>query len=160
ATHARGTGWTKSAQLKSRPPAAQLGSPPPPAPLRPHRPGVKRSLVSDEPLRAPRGRLVFPRCTEGEPRELRLLLLGDYAADPRPLASRAPIRVDEDNLAKVMAELGSTLSLTARDTLSGAEGGELAVRLQVRRVGDFDPGVIVKRVPSLAERLRVREALT
>src|SRR5690606_34665969 len=55
---------------------------------------------------------------------------------------------------------GLTLSLEVRDVLSGAEGGELAVSLRFRRVFDFEPNEIVTQVPALAEKLRVRQALT
>lgn len=119
------------------------------------------SPMFDVRARAPHERLTFARCAEIAPPGLRLLFVGDYAQepDPRPLAQRAPVRVDAKSLSKVMGDLGLTLSLTVRDTLSGAPGATLDARLRFRRVSDFSPDAVVKQVPRLAQEIEVRSAL-
>jgi type VI secretion system protein ImpC len=93
---------------------------------------------------------------------LRMLIIGDFTQrpDPRPVEDRTPIRVDEGNFSKVMAEHHLALLLVVPDELGSQEGGELEVSLRCRRLSDFEPEAIVHQVPQLKQLLQLRMALS
>jgi type VI secretion system protein ImpB len=93
---------------------------------------------------------------------LKLLVLGDFTsrADERQLEERDPISIDKDNFNDVMAEQKLEISVNVPNRLSGAEGEELAAKLNFETLKDFEPEAVAKQVPELAKLLELREALT
>ena len=89
---------------------------------------------------------------------LKMLFIGDYTgrADPRPLEERKPINVDKDNFTQVLAEQNLSLSIHAKDELSGDKGAELAVNLKFKKLSDFGPDAVAEQVPELKELLELR----
>jgi len=93
---------------------------------------------------------------------LKLLLLGDYTLRPddTPLDERKKISVDKDNFDEVLKEQKLKLSMAVPNRLSGQEGDELNVSLDIDSLKAFSPDQIVQRVPELAKMLEIRELLT
>jgi type VI secretion system protein ImpB len=93
---------------------------------------------------------------------LKLLLLGDYTLRPddTPLDERKKISVDKDNFDDVLKEQKLKLSMLVPNRLSGQEGDELAVDLDIDSLKAFTPDQIVQKVPELAKMLEIRELLT
>ena len=93
---------------------------------------------------------------------LKMLFVGDYAGrpDPRPLEERKPINVDKDNFTQVMREQNLGFETTVPNTLTGEEGGQLAVNLKFRKLSDFGPDAVAEQVPELKKLLELRQALT
>jgi type VI secretion system protein ImpB len=93
---------------------------------------------------------------------LKLLLLGDYTLRPddTPLEERKKISVNKDNFDDVLKEQRLKLSFNVANRLSGREGDEMKVDLDVDSLKAFSPDEIVQRVPELARMLEIRELLT
>ena len=93
---------------------------------------------------------------------LKMLFMGDYTgrADPRPLEERKPVNVDKDNFTQVLAEQNLSLSIHAKDELSGEKGAELAVNLKFKKLSDFGPDAVAEQVPELKRLLELRQAIT
>lgn len=93
---------------------------------------------------------------------LKLLLLGDYTLRPddTPLEERKKISVNKDNFEDVMKEQRLKLSFNVPNRLSGREGDEMKVDLDVDSLKAFNPDEIVQRVPELKKMLEIRELLT
>jgi type VI secretion system protein ImpB len=93
---------------------------------------------------------------------LKLLLVGDYTLRPddTPLDERKKISVNKDTFESVMREQNLKLTMSVPNRLSGREGDELKVELDVDTLRAFTPDEIVARVPELAKMLEIRELLT
>lgn len=92
---------------------------------------------------------------------LKMLMLGDFTGrqDERPVEDRAPINVDKDNFNDVMAEQRLAVTATVADRLSGEEGAEMSVSLNINSLSDFTPDGIVAQVPELQKLMELRSAL-
>ena len=92
---------------------------------------------------------------------LKMLMLGDYTfrQDDTPLEERKPINIDKDNFAEVMAKQKLEVAVSVADKLSGEAGAEMAVKLNISKMSDFEPEGIVKQVPELRAMLELRSAL-
>lgn len=92
---------------------------------------------------------------------LKILMLGDFSGRPddRPVEERAPISIDKDNFAQVMAEQKLEVEATVPNRLTDEEGAELNVKLQIRGLSDFSPDGIASQVPELQALLELRQAL-
>lgn len=90
----------------------------------------------------------------------KMLLLADLTGrtDARPVEERAPISVDRDSFAAVMAEQDLTVQATVANRLR-QNGGELSVTLHVRSLADLTPDGIAAQVPELQSLLTLRSAL-
>lgn len=98
----------------------------------------------------------------GAPRPQRILVVGDFTLrpDPRPIAGRTPVRVDDATFPRVMADHALALSISVRDTLSPDPSAERRVEFRIRRLSDMERESIVKQVPALAALEAQRQALT
>jgi type VI secretion system protein ImpB len=100
---------------------------------------------------------------EGEETELplRLLVMGDFTGRPEPtlVSERTAVSVDRDNFNRVMKEHHVEVDFEC-DNVLGADGGKLAVHLQLRRLADLEPESVARQVPEVRALLDVRSALT
>jgi type VI secretion system protein ImpB len=92
---------------------------------------------------------------------LKLLVMGDFTGrtDDRPLEDREPINIDKDNFNEVLKAQGLSLNLTVANKLSPRPDEEMAVKLQIDSMKDFEPEKIVEHVPELKRLLELRESL-
>ncbi|MET0286716.1 MAG: type VI secretion system contractile sheath small subunit [Polyangiales bacterium] len=92
---------------------------------------------------------------------LKFLVLSDFTGQPdaRPVEERAPISVDKDNFARVMAEQKLRVETTVRNRLTDEPDAELRVGLDVQALSDFGPDGIAAQVPALQQLLELRNAL-
>jgi type VI secretion system protein ImpB len=117
-------------------------------------------------IRKPRVHISYEVETEGAAiaRELPFVVgvMGDYAGDPtepmKPLAERKFIQIDRDNFNDVMARVAPGLNLKVDNTLA-ADGSQMAVNLQFKSMGDFDPVKVAEQVPALKAMLETRARL-
>jgi type VI secretion system protein ImpB len=93
---------------------------------------------------------------------LKLMVLGDFSfrADETPLEERKAVSLDKDNFNDVMAQQKISTSFNVANKLSGKEGDEMPVNLNIGNMTDFSPAEIAKQVPELKKLLELREALT
>ncbi len=93
---------------------------------------------------------------------LKLLLLGDYTLRPddTPLDERKKIGIHKDNFDEVLKEQKIKVSMSVPNHLTGQQGDELKVDLDIDSLKAFNPDEIVRRVPELAQMLEIRELLT
>lgn len=92
---------------------------------------------------------------------LKLMVVGDFAfrEDGTPLEERKAIQLDKDNFNDVMAQQKLNASFNVANKLSGAEGEEMPVNINVGNMKDFSPAEIARQVPELRKLLELREAL-
>ena len=92
---------------------------------------------------------------------LKLLLVGDYTMreDDDAIEDRKRINVNKNNFADVMREHKLKLNFNVKNVLSGQEGDELNVNLDIESLDDFLPENIAKKVPELQVLLEVRKLL-
>ena len=92
---------------------------------------------------------------------LKLMVVGDFSfrADDTPLEERKAIGLDKDNFNDVMAQQKINTSFNVANKLSGKEGDELPVNLNIGGMKDFTPAEIAKQVPEMKKLLELREAL-
>jgi len=117
---------------------------------------------------APRERIniIYKPATGGAQEEIELplkqLVIGDFTfrPDDRPLEDRKPINVDKDNFSDVMRQQNLSLNFTVPNRLSGQEGDELPVSLNVETLKDFGPESVAEQVPELKKLTELRDALT
>lgn len=93
---------------------------------------------------------------------LKLVMLGDYTLrqDDTPLEDRKRINIDKDNFNEVMKKQELRLSFTVANRLSGQEGDDMTVNLEVGALKDFEPESVVRQVPELKQLLELRQALS
>jgi type VI secretion system protein ImpB len=93
---------------------------------------------------------------------LKLLLLGDYnlRPDDTPVEERKRINVDKYNFDSVLKEQGLKVKMTIPNRLSGVEGDEMNVELELDSLKAFEPDEVVQRVPELKKMIEVRNLLT
>ena len=93
---------------------------------------------------------------------LKLLTIGDYTqrVDERKVEERKPISVDKMTFDEVLSkqELRLTLSLPNR-LQEGSDIDELAMKLQINSMKDFNPASVVQQVPELRKLMELRDAL-
>jgi type VI secretion system protein ImpB len=91
----------------------------------------------------------------------KILMVSDFTGkqDDRPVEERAPISVDKDNFAQVMAEQKLSVQATVANKLSAEPGAELNVKLEFKGLADFTPEGVVGQVPELQQLLALRGAL-
>lgn len=92
---------------------------------------------------------------------LRLMVMGDFTGreDDTPLEERTPMTVDKHNFEEVLASQNVSMDLAVKNELSGVEGDELGVHLDIRSMKDFSPESIARQMPELRKLLEIREAL-
>lgn len=77
-----------------------------------------------------------------------------------PLRDRKMVQIDRDNFNKVLESIEPRVKFNVPNTLPG-ESGELSVNVPFMHIDDFDPVVVVQRVPKLnaiyLERSRLRD---
>ncbi|WP_217577705.1 type VI secretion system contractile sheath large subunit [Mesorhizobium sp. GbtcB19] len=118
-------------------------------------------------LRPPRVQITYEVLTYNQPTQIELPfvtgviadLSGNVTPNRPPLADRKFVPVNLDNLDAVMARLAPALQFIIADSVDGSEDGRLAIALSFSRMTDFEPGMIARNVPALAEILESRSNL-
>lgn len=91
---------------------------------------------------------------------LRILMVGDFTGkeDERSIEERAPIDLNKENFADVMAaqDIGAEISV---DNHLVPESGEMSMSLRFDSLNDFRPEGLVEQVPELRELRELRDAL-
>lgn len=92
----------------------------------------------------------------------KMLMVADFTGrrDERPIEERAPLSVDKDNFAQVMAEQKLAVQATVPNRLSDEPSAELAINMQIRGLADFTPDGVAAQIPELQQLLALRNALT
>ena len=92
---------------------------------------------------------------------LKVLVLGDFTgqADDTPVEDRKTINVDKDNLDDVLAAQNIKLQTNVKNTLSDDPDAQMSLDLDFKSMKDFDPDVIIEKVPELKKLLDLRDAL-
>lgn len=94
---------------------------------------------------------------------LKMLFIGDYTGRPdeRALEDRKPVNIDKDNFQQVLAEHNLGVEIGVPNLLvEGPDAGDLPVKLQFKKLGDFGPDAVAEQVPELRQLLELRAALT
>ncbi len=99
-----------------------------------------------------------------EERELpfKILMVGDYTgkADPVPLETRKPLKVDKDTFNDVLAGQKISLTLEVPDRLTDEENATRSVELRFNSLADFRPENIAEQVPEMKKVLELRNAVS
>jgi len=92
---------------------------------------------------------------------MKLMVMGDFnfRDDSTPLEERKAVQLDKDSFNDVMASQKISTSFNVANKLSGAEGEEMPVTLNVGSMKDFTPAEVARQVPELKKLLELREAL-
>lgn len=92
----------------------------------------------------------------------RTLVLGNFTgrADDSLIEERKPVAIDKDSFDDVLREHEVKVDLAVPDHLSGREGNELPVQIDIRSMKDFEPEQIASQVPAMKQLLELRAALT
>ncbi|WP_299009865.1 type VI secretion system contractile sheath small subunit [uncultured Shewanella sp.] len=92
---------------------------------------------------------------------LKVLVMGDFtlAQDDRAIEDREPVNINKDNFNDVLQAQNISVDLVVPAKLAGQEGEEMAVKLDLNNMKDFEPDQIIQQVPELAKLLELREAL-
>ncbi|SFQ87084.1 type VI secretion system protein ImpB [Halopseudomonas formosensis] len=117
---------------------------------------------------APKERInvTFSPDTNGAQEELelplKLMVLGDFTQreDERQIEDRKPISIDKHNFDEVLAKQELNLTLTVPNRLQDdPQQEDLAVKLQINSMKDFNPASLVEQVPELRQLMELRDAL-
>lgn len=93
---------------------------------------------------------------------LKLMVLGDFTQreDERQIEDRKPISIDKHNFDEVLAKQELNLTLTVPNRLQDdPQQEDLAVKLQINSMKDFNPASLVEQVPELRQLMELRDAL-
>ncbi|AUO23998.1 type VI secretion system contractile sheath small subunit [Pseudomonas sp. SDO5522_S412] len=93
---------------------------------------------------------------------LKLLVLGDFTQreDLRKLEDRKPVGIDKNSLDEVLAKQALGLALSVPNRLQdSAEPDELAIRVRINSMKDFNPAQLVEQIPELKRLMDLRDAL-
>lgn len=93
---------------------------------------------------------------------LKLLVLGDFTLreDLRKLEDRKPVGIDKNSLDEVLAKQALSLALSVPNRLQdSAEPDELAIRVRINSMKDFNPAQLVEQIPELKKLMDLRDAL-
>lgn len=93
---------------------------------------------------------------------LKLLVIGDYAhrKDERKVEDRKPISIDKMTFDEVLAKQELQLSLSVPNRLQDeSTTEELAVKIHVKSMKDFNPASLGEQVPELKKLMELRNAL-
>ena len=93
---------------------------------------------------------------------LKLLVLGDFIQreDLRKLEDRKPVGIDKNSLDEVLAKQALGLALSVPNRLQdSAEPDELAIRVRINSMKDFNPAQLVEQIPELKTLMDLRDAL-
>ena len=93
---------------------------------------------------------------------LKLLVLGDFTQreDLRKLEDRKPVGIDKNSLDEVLAKQALGLALSVPNRLQdSAEPDELAIRVRINSMKDFNPAQLVEQIPELKTLMDLRDAL-
>lgn len=90
--------------------------------------------------------------------------IGDYAGTkpgvaPKPLKDRKFINIDRDNFDSVMESINPGVQMRVENTLE-ADGTEMNVQLDFKRMDDFEPDQLVERIKPLKELKDIRDRLS
>ncbi|WP_219405766.1 type VI secretion system contractile sheath small subunit [Pseudomonas sp. Colony2] len=93
---------------------------------------------------------------------LKLLVLGDFTQreDLRKLEDRKPVGIDKNSLDEVLAKQALGLALSVPNRLQDSvEPDELAIRVRINSMKDFNPAQLVEQIPELKKLMDLRDAL-
>jgi len=93
---------------------------------------------------------------------LKLLVIGDYThrKDERKVEDRKPISIDRTTFDEVLAKQELQLTLSVPNRLQDESiTEELAVKIHVKSMKDFNPASLVEQVPELKKLMELRNAL-
>lgn len=93
---------------------------------------------------------------------LKLLVLGDFTQreDLRKLEDRKPVGIDKNSLDEVLAKQALGLALSVPNRLQDSAGpDELAIRVRINSMKDFNPAQLVEQIPELKKLMDLRDAL-
>lgn len=93
---------------------------------------------------------------------LKMMVLGDFTqrSDDRKIEDRKPIAIDKHSFDDVLAKQELSLTLAVPNRLQDEPADEeLAVRLRIESMKDFNPANLVEQVPELQKLMELRDAL-
>lgn len=92
---------------------------------------------------------------------LKVLVLGDFSAgnNDQPLSGRKALEINQDNFDQRLASQNIKLEMSVPNRLTNEEGARLPVKLEIKRLKDFDPDQVVQQVPALQQLLQMRRVL-
>jgi len=92
---------------------------------------------------------------------LKILVMGDFTGQPdeTPVEDRKAINIDKDNFNEVLAGQNLKIQDVVTNTLDKDPDAKMTVNLDFKSIKDFDPDVIISKVPELKKLLELREAL-
>ena len=92
---------------------------------------------------------------------LKMLVMGDFtlAQDDRTVEDRKPINIDKDNFNDVLEASKVKLDAVMPNKLAGEPDAQMTVSLDFKKMKDFDPDVIIEKVPELKKLMELRDAL-
>lgn len=92
---------------------------------------------------------------------LKILVMGDFTGQPdeTPVEDRKAINIDKDNFNEVLAGQNLKIEDVVTNTLDKDPDAKMTVNLDFKSIKDFDPDVIISKVPELKKLLELREAL-
>lgn len=109
---------------------------------------------------------LFLELEEGEASEkvelpMRMLVLGNYSdADENvPVDERELVNVNSNNFEDVMASSEIEIDYHVENRLSGEEGEEMPVHLNITTLSSFEPEEVASQVPQLRRMVAVRNLL-
>ncbi len=116
---------------------------------------------------APKERVnIVYRPASGEAKEevelpLKMLVMGDFtlAKDDRPVENRTPLNIDKDNFDDVLGAANVGMEAVVPNKLSNEPDAQMSVKLDFKRMKDFEPDTIIGKIPELKKLMELREAL-
>jgi type VI secretion system protein ImpB len=92
---------------------------------------------------------------------LKMLVMGDFTLrdDDTPIEDRKAINIDKDNFDEVLRAQNVKLEARVANKLSTEKDAEMGVSLDFKSMKDFEPDVIIQKVPELKRLVELRDAL-
>ena len=92
---------------------------------------------------------------------LKLLVLGDFSAgnNAKSLTQRKSLEITPHNFDSRLKEQNIKLGFSVPNRITNEAGAQLPIRLEIRRLEDFEPDQIVQQVEPLRQLLEMRRIL-
>jgi len=91
----------------------------------------------------------------------KMMVVGEFNPDEeeKPVEEKKAININKGNFNEVLKNQDINISFTVDDKLSGEEGAELNIDLDINSITDFSPESIVNEVDELKKLIDLRESL-
>jgi len=91
----------------------------------------------------------------------KMMVIGEFNPneEEKPVEEKRVVNINKGNFNDVLKKQNINMNFTVDDKLSGEDGAELNINLNIKSIKDFSPENIVNSVDELSKLIKLRESL-